>query len=64
MFFFFLNQGSYFKAIVKYLKIILYGYFSHCHWEENQSLLSNSGFLTQGHEFIMCCHLLIDLLKK
>lgn len=38
MFFFLKNQGSYFKATVKYLKIILYGYFSHCHWEENQPL--------------------------
>lgn len=36
--FFLKNQGSYFKATVKYLKIILYGYFSHCHWEENEHL--------------------------
>lgn len=36
--FFLKNRGSYFKATVKYLKIILYGYFSHCHWEEKPPL--------------------------
>lgn len=39
------NQGSYYKVTVKYLKIIFYGYFSHCHHEKSQSLPFAFGLL-------------------